>query len=112
MSEVTPTTSALRANRRPVVLTTISIVCLAIHYVLLRAMAHGHIADLLLSTSNGTPPAGATALALGLVVVRFVSVMLVPGFLLAAAAEVTAYVLVGPKRDGDPDDPLADVGED
>ncbi|HVJ90619.1 MAG TPA: hypothetical protein VM580_12510 [Labilithrix sp.] len=111
MSDVQPTT-ALRANRRPVVLTTLSVVCLAIHYVLLRAMAHGHIADILLGSGDRTPPARATALALGLVIVRFVSVMLVPGFLLAAAAEVAAYLLVGPKREHELDDPLADGGDD
>jgi hypothetical protein len=38
------------------------------------------------------------------VVVRFMSVMLVPGLLLASAAEIVAYLLVGPKRAADPDE--------
>ncbi|MDF2695621.1 MAG: hypothetical protein K0S65_4004 [Labilithrix sp.] len=86
----------LRANRRPVVLTVIAVACLALHHVLLRAMAHGHIAHVLLGAGNAPPPAGAAAIALALVVARFVVVMLVPGLLLAAAAEVVAYLLVGP----------------
>jgi hypothetical protein len=98
----------VRANRRPVVFTMISILCLTLHFVLLRVMAHGHIAHVLLGSGNAPPPTGAAILAIGLVIVRFVSVMLVPGLLLAAAAEILAYLLVGPKRAGDPDDPAID----
>ena len=101
--------SFLRANRRPVALTVISFVALGLHHVLLRAMAHGHTAHVLLAAGNGPPPAGATTLAVALVVTRFVTVLLVPGLLLAATAEVVAYVLVGPKRASDDTfDPLDD----
>ncbi|MBX3213857.1 MAG: hypothetical protein KF850_17595 [Labilithrix sp.] len=99
----------LRANRRPVVLTALSFGVLVLHHVLLRAMAHGHVAHVLLGAGNGPPPAGAAALAIALVVARFVLVMLVPGFLLAAAAEIAAYLLVGPRRAGDPDDEADDL---
>ena len=93
-------------------LATISFVCLAIHYVLVRVMAHGHVAHVLLSSGNGPPPADAAALALGLVIGRFVLVMLVPGLLLAAAAELAAYLLVGPTRAEDVDDPLGSPSSD
>jgi hypothetical protein len=66
-------------------------------------MAHGHIAHTLLVAGNSHASEGAVAVALGLVIVRFVSVILVPGLLLAAAAEVIAYLLVGPKRTTDDD---------
>jgi hypothetical protein len=88
----------LRANRRPAALASVSLAALALHHVLLRAMAHGHAAHVLLGAGSGPPPRAAAALAVGLVVTRFVTVLLVPGLLLAATAEVTAYLLVGPKR--------------
>lgn len=88
----------LRELRRPVILATISIVCLVTHYFLLRTMAHHHIAHVLLGAGNAPPPLGAAVLAIALVIVRFISVILVPGLMLAAAAEVIAYLLVGPKR--------------
>jgi hypothetical protein len=93
-----------------VALAVVSFVALGLHHVLLRAMAHGHTAHVLLAAGNGPPPAGATTLAVALVVTRFVTVMLVPGLLLAAAAEVVAYLLVGPKRAQGDDafDPLDD----
>lgn len=96
----------LRANRRPVVLSVLSIAALALHHVLLRAMAEGHAAHVLLGAGNAAPPLGAATLAVGLVVVRLVTVLLTPGLLLAAAAEVVAYLLVGPKGAGELDDPL------
>lgn len=107
-----PSTSSLRAlldaNRRPVVLTVLSVVFLIAHHVLVRAMAHGHVAHALLGAGNAPPPAGAATLAIALVAVRLVTVMLVPGFLLAAAAEIVAYLLVGPKRAADLDDETAE----
>ncbi|MBN9160939.1 MAG: hypothetical protein BGO98_00160 [Myxococcales bacterium 68-20] len=102
----------LRANRRPVVFTALSVACLALHHVLLRAMAHGHVAHVLLGAGNAPPPAGAAALAITLVIVRFVLVMLVPGLLLAAAAEIVAYLLVGPKGSSDLDDPTIEPAAD
>lgn len=103
--------SFLRANRRPVVLTIVSFTCLAIHHVLLRATAHGHVAHVLLGAANAPPPPGAATLSIALVALRFVLVMLVPGLLLAATAEVVAYLLVGPTGSNELDDaidPLAD----
>jgi hypothetical protein len=102
--------SFLRANRRPVTLAILSFLALGLHHVLLRAMAHGHTAHVLLAAGNGAPPAGAATLAVALVVTRFITVLLVPGLLLAAAAEVIAYLLVGPKRAASDEtfDPLDD----
>ncbi|MBX3228962.1 MAG: hypothetical protein KIT84_41475 [Labilithrix sp.] len=100
----------LRANRRPVVLTIISAVLLVAYFILVRAMAHGHVAHVLLGAGNGSIPGGAAAIAIGLVVVRFVLVVFAPGLMLAAIAELAAYVLVGPRRDT-PDDDL-DLGGD
>ncbi|MBX3209942.1 MAG: hypothetical protein KF764_33235 [Labilithrix sp.] len=104
--------ASLRANLRPAVLTALSFACLALHHVLLRAAAHGHVAHVLLGAGNAPPPAGAAGLAIALVVVRFILVMLVPGFLLAAAAEIVAYLLVGPKRAEDLDDPTPEPAAD
>lgn len=90
----------------------LSIVCLLIHHVVVRAMAHDHVAHVLLSSGAGTPPPRAAALALGLVIGRFVSVMLVPGLLLAATAELAAYLLVGPVRAEEHDDDLIEDPRD
>jgi hypothetical protein len=84
----------------------ISFVLLAAHQVLIRAMAHGHVAHVLLGSGNAAPPAGPAMLAIGLVVVRFASVVIVPGLLLAAFAEIAAHLLVGPKQ---PEDVAADL---
>jgi hypothetical protein len=92
----------LKNNRRPVVLATLSIVLLLSYFVLIRAMAHGHVAHVLL---GGGADSGAIALAVIFVVVRFITVILVPGLMLAAFAEIAAYVLVGPRRDA-PEDEL------
>lgn len=96
----------LAANKRPLAFLALSFACLVLHHVLLRAMAHGHVAHVLLGAGNAPPPASAAAVAISLVVVRFLTVIVVPGLLLAAAAEIAAYVLVGPTRDAS-DDPLA-----
>ena len=88
----------LAATRRPIVLAVIALVVLAAHHVLLRAMAHGHVAHVLLGAGNSAPPMGAAALAVGLVLTRVLSIVVVPGLLLAATAEVVAYLLVGPRR--------------
>jgi hypothetical protein len=61
-------------------------------------MVNGHVAHVLLGTGNAAPPAGAAALAIALLVVRFISIVVVPGLVLAAVAEIVAYLLVGPKR--------------
>lgn len=97
---------ALAANKRPLAFLAISFASLLLHHVLLRAMAHGHVAHVLLGAGNAPPPASAAAVAISLVVIRFLTVVVVPGLLLAAAAEIAAYLLVGPSRAAS-DDPLA-----
>lgn len=91
----------LRANRRPFILGIISAVLLVAYFVLIRLMAHGHVAHVLLGAGNGNIPAGPATLAIALVVVRFLLVILAPGLVLAAVAELAAYVLVGPRREVD-----------
>lgn len=88
----------LRANRRPVFLAVLSTILLVSYLVLVRVMAHGQIAHVLL---GGGASSGDTAIAVMLVIVRFVTVVLVPGLMLASFAELAAYVLVGPKRETD-----------
>jgi len=96
----------LAANKRPLAFLAISVACLLLHHVLLRAMAHGHVAHVLLGAGNAPPPASAAAVAITLLVIRLLTVIVVPGLLLAAAAEIVAYLLVGPTREAS-DDPLA-----
>ena len=69
--------------------------CLVAHRILLAKLAHGSDAHVFL-THAGT--SSMTALVLAFVAARFVAYLLVPGLLLAAAAEIVAYVLVGPRR--------------
>lgn len=88
----------LRELTRPIVLLAISAVCLTAQHVLLREMAYGHVAHVLLGAGHTTPPAKAALVALALVVARVASYVLVPGLVLAAAAEVAAWLLVGPHR--------------
>jgi len=87
--------SATRELRRPIVLGVLSAVCLLAHHVLLRKLAHSSDAHVFLA-HGGTD--ATTALVLAFVTARFVAYLLVPGLLLAAAAEILAYVLVGPRR--------------
>ena len=89
-----------RELRRPIALVALSLGCLVLHSLLLRAAAHGHVAHVLLGAGNSAPAPGSAAIAISLLVVRFVAYVVVPGMLLAAAAEVIAYLLVGPKRNG------------
>jgi hypothetical protein len=85
-------------RRRALVVAALSVVVLVIHLVLVRAMAHGHVAHVLLGAGNAAPPLGAAALAVSLVVVRLVALVLAPGLLLASVASLLAHVLVGPPR--------------
>jgi hypothetical protein len=87
-------------RRRAMVVAALALVTLVLHLVLVRAMAHGHIAHVLLGAGNAAPPLGAAALAVTLVVVRFGAVVVAPGALLAAAVSLVAHVLVGPPRAG------------
>lgn len=91
----------LASNRGPAMLALASLIVLVAQHVLVRAMAHGHVAHVLLGAGNAPPPADAAALAVGLVVVRLLAVLLVPGLLLAAAAEIAASLpsqAVSPKH--------------
>jgi hypothetical protein len=86
--------------RRAIVVALVALVTLVVHLVLVRSMAHGHVAHVLLGSGNAAPPLGAAILAITLVVVRALAVLVVPGALLASLASVVAHVLVGPPRGG------------
>ena len=88
-------TAAARELRRPIVLGILSVMCLVAHHILLRRLAHGSDAHVFLSHGGSD---ATTALILAFVAARFVAYLLVPGLLLAAGAEIVAYVLVGPRR--------------
>jgi hypothetical protein len=87
-------------RRRAMVVAVLALVTVVLHVVLVRAMAHGHVAHVLLGSGNAAPPLGAAVLAVSLVVVRVGAVVVAPGALLAAAASLLAHVLVGPPRGG------------
>lgn len=87
-------------RRRALVTLALSLVTLVLHVVLVRAMAHGHVAHVLLGSGNAAPPLGAAVLAISLVVVRLGALVLAPGLLLASLVSLAAHVLVGPPRGG------------
>lgn len=87
-------------RRRSVRVVLAALAVVIVHVLLVRAMAHGHVAHVLLGSGNAAPPVGAASLAVALVVVRFVAVVVAPGALLAALASLVAHVLVGPPRGG------------
>lgn len=74
-----------------------SAIVVALDFVLVRIMAHGHVAHALLA---GGPSLGAAVLAAALVVVRFVAVVIVPGLLATAATLATAHYFVGSRSTG------------
>ncbi len=76
--------------RRALVVLAGSLVTLLGHLVLVRLMAHGHVAHVLLGSGNGAPPISAALLAVTLVLLRFAAVVLVPGAILAALASLLA----------------------
>jgi hypothetical protein len=82
--------------KRPIVLAVVAVSLVVVQAILVRIMAHGHIAHALLGAGNGGPQIGAAVLAAMLVIVRFFAILVAPGLLFAAAADVLAYVLVGP----------------
>lgn len=84
--------------RRSVVVLVSSGALALVHLVLVRAMAEGHVAHVLLGAGNGVPPIGAALLAVLLVVVRFLTVVVVPGAALAAVASILAHHFVGPMK--------------
>ena len=71
------------------------VVLLAVHPLLVHAMAHGHVAHVLLASGGTTPPVGPAALAISLVVVRLFAIVLAPGLLLAAATSIAARAARG-----------------
>jgi hypothetical protein len=95
----------LRELTRPIALSVVSVISLTLQHILLRSLAYGHTAHVLLGAGHVTPPARAAATAIALVIARLVSYVLVPGLMLAAAAELAAWILVGPHREDDLDLP-------
>ena len=69
-----------------------SFAIVVLHALLVRFMAHGHVAHSLLAAG---PTLGDAILAAALVVVRFAAVVLVPGALAMAAVLAAAHYLVG-----------------
>jgi uncharacterized membrane protein YgcG len=88
------------SRRRSLVVGVLAVLTLAVHVVLVRLMAHGHVAHVLLGSGNAAPPIGAALLAVSLVVVRFAAVVIAPGALLAVLASLVAHALVGPPSSG------------
>ena len=88
------------SRRRALVVAALALLTLVLHVVLVRAMAHGHVAHVLLGSGNAAPPLDAAVLAVSLVVVRLGAVVLAPGLLLASLASLVAHALVGPPRGG------------
>jgi hypothetical protein len=76
------------SRRRAICLGALALFSLLATPLLVRAMAHGHVAHVLLGSGNAAPPLFAMLLAVTLVVVRFVAVVLAPGTLLAVAVSV------------------------
>lgn len=85
------------SQRRAIVVAVAALATLLLHFVLVRAMAHGHVAHVLLGSGNAAPPVGPALLAVSLVVVRLVAIVIVPGALLAVAASLAAHALRGPR---------------
>jgi len=81
--------------RKSIGILVASILILLLDEALVRAMAHGHVAHVLLGAGSGTPPLGAALLALALVVVRVLAVVAVPGALLMSAVGFAAHYFVG-----------------
>jgi hypothetical protein len=87
-------------RRGAIVVALVALAVLVLHAFLVRAMAHGHVAHVLLGSGNAAPPLGAALLAVSLVVARVAAVVLVPGALLASLASLVAHVVLGPPRGG------------
>ncbi len=84
------------SRRRALVVAALTLATLVLHVILVRAMAHGHVAHVLLGSGNAVPPIGAALLAVLLVLVRFAAIVIAPGALLAAAASLLAHAVMGP----------------
>jgi hypothetical protein len=79
------------SRRRAVVLAIVSAVALVLHAILVRAMAHGHVAHVLLGAGSSMPAIGAALLAVALVLVRLFAIVVVPGLLLASIVSLVAH---------------------
>jgi hypothetical protein len=88
--------------RRAFIVSVTALVTIVVHLVLVRAMAHGHVAHVLLGSGNAAPPLGAAVLAISLVVARIGAIVLAPGALLAALVSVAAHVVRGPRGSSRP----------
>lgn len=86
------------SRRRAVVVALLAALVVFLHFLLVRAMAHGHVAHVLLGSGNAVPPIGAALLAVTLVLVRFAAIVIAPGALLASAASLLAHAVMGPPR--------------
>lgn len=82
--------------RRAASVLALALATLVLHVVLVRAMAHGHVAHVLLGAGNAAPPIGAALLAVALVLVRFAAIVLAPGALLASTVSLLAHAVMGP----------------
>jgi len=85
------------SKRRALHVIAFAFAAVLLDLVLVRAMAHGHVAHVLLGAGSSAPPIGPALLAIALVVARFAAVVIAPGALLASAASLLAHVLIGPK---------------
>ncbi len=84
-------------KRRALTVIAVSIGAILIDLVLVRLMAHGHVAHVLLGAGSSAPPIGPALLAIALVIARLAAIVIAPGALLAALASLVAHVAVGPE---------------
>ena len=89
------------SKRRALIVIAAAMAAVLLDLILVRVMAHGHVAHVLLGAGSSAPPIGPALLAIALVLARFGAVVIAPGALLAAAASLVAHVVIGPKG-GDP----------
>lgn len=87
-----------RALRRSLGLLSVAIALVAVHPLLVRAMAEGHVAHVLLGSGNATPPLGAATVAVLLLIVRLGALVLAPAMVCAAIARIAAGVLRGERE--------------
>jgi len=88
------------SRRRAVIVGMLALLTLLLQVVLVRAMAHGHVAHVLLGSGNSAPPLDAAFLAISLVVTRFLALVVAPGVLLASLVSIIAHAAVGPSSSG------------
>jgi hypothetical protein len=85
------------SRRHALVVLGLVLVALLAHEALVRAMAHGHVAHVLLGSGNASPPLGAAAMAVSLVAVRLLAIVVAPGAVLAALVSLVAHRVAGPR---------------